>query len=48
VTKTELFHWPAILLAVAVFLLMREKHLKKLHPIVFIAASAVAGVLFQM
>jgi chromate transporter len=48
VTKTELFHWPAILLAVAVFLLMREKHLKKLHPIVFIAASAVTGVLFQM
>ncbi len=44
----SLFHWPAILLAAAVFFAMREKHLKKLHPIVFIALSAAAGVLFQM
>ena len=36
-----------IVLAVVIFLCMREKHLKKLHPIVFIAASAVVGVLFQ-
>lgn len=39
--------WKAILLAAAVFLCMREKHLKKLHPIMFIALSAVAGVIFQ-
>ena len=48
VPKTELFYWPAILLAVVVFLCLREKHLKKLHPIVFIAASAVVGVVFQL
>ena len=40
--------WPALVLAAIVFFAMREKHLKKLHPIVFIALSAVAGVLFQM
>ncbi len=40
-------HWKAILLAAAVFLCMREKHLKKLHPIVFIACSAAVGVIFQ-
>ena len=48
VPKTELFYWPAIALAAAVFLALREKHLKKLHPIVFIAASAVAGAVFQL
>lgn len=42
------FHWKAIVLAVVIFLCMREKHLKKLHPIVFIAASAVVGVLLKM
>ncbi len=48
VLKTELFYWPAILLAVVVFLAMREKHLKKLHPVVFIAISAVVGIVFQL
>ena len=48
VPKTEVFYWPAILLAAVVFLCLREKHLKKLHPIVFIAASAVAGIVFQL
>lgn len=46
--KTELFHWPAIALAAAVFICLRIKPLKKLHPIVFIAISAVIGVIFQM
>lgn len=46
--RTELFYWPAILLAAVVFLAMREKHLKKLHPIVFIAASAVVGIVFKL
>ena len=41
-------YWPSIILAVAVFVLMRLKPLKKLHPIVFIAASAVIGIVFQM
>lgn len=48
VTVTRLIHWPALILAVAAFLLMGEKHLKKLHPIVFIAVSALAGILFKM
>lgn len=41
------FHWKAILLAAAVFVCLQVKPLKKLHPIVFIAASAVVGVIFQ-
>ena len=48
VPGTELFYWPAIALAAVVFLLLNWKPLKKVHPIVFIAASAVAGVVFQM
>ena len=42
------FHWKAILLFVAVFVLVRFTPLKKLHPIIFIAISAVFGVLFQL
>lgn len=41
------FHWKAILLAAAVFLCLQVKPLKKLHPILFIAASAVIGIIFQ-
>lgn len=48
VVKTELFHWPAIALAAAIFLCLQVKPLKKMHPIVFIAISAVLGVIFQM
>lgn len=44
----HLFHWKAILLFAAVFLLIRFSPLKKLHPILFIAASAVLGVVFQL
>ena len=40
--------WPAIVLAAAVFLLMNWRALKKVHPIVFIAASAVIGVALKM
>lgn len=46
--ETELFHWPAIALAAAIFICLQVKPLKKLHPIVFIAISAVLGVVFQM
>lgn len=42
-----LVNWKALLLAAAVFGCMRLKRLKKLHPIVLIAASAVVGVVFQ-
>lgn len=40
--------WDAVILAVVVFLALQEKHLKKLHPIIFIALSAAAGIIFQM
>ena len=40
-------HWPAVILAVVVFVAMRYTPLKKLHPILFIAFSAVVGVILQ-
>ena len=43
----EFFQWKSILLAVVVFACLQVKSLKKIHPIVFIAASAVVGVVFQ-
>lgn len=44
---TGFFRWKELLLAAAVFLCLRARPLKKLHPIVFIAASALIGVVFQ-
>lgn len=41
-------HWMGVALAALVFVLMRYTPAKKLHPIVFIAFSAVVGVMFQM
>lgn len=41
-------HWIGVALAAVVFVLMRYTPAKKLHPIVFIAFSAVVGILFQM
>ena len=40
-------HWPSVVLAVAVFVCMKYTKLKKLHPIAFIAASAVVGAVLQ-
>lgn len=40
-------HLPSVILAAAVFVCMRYTKLKKLHPIAFIAAAAVCGVIFQ-
>ena len=48
VVKTQLFYWPAIALAVAVFICLQIKPLKKLHPIVFILASAMVGIVFKL
>ncbi len=48
VIKTQLFYWPAILLAAAVFVCLQIKPLKKLHPIVFILISAVVGIVFKL
>ena len=39
---------PAILIALLVFLCMQHPKLKKLHPILYIAAAALAGVVFQL
>ncbi len=44
----ELFYWPAILLAAAVFVLMKFTPAKKLHPICFIGMAAIVGIIFQM
>lgn len=44
----QTFYWPAIVLAAAVFACLQNKRLKKLHPIVFIAAAAAAGVVFGL
>ena len=48
VPRYELFYWPAIILAVIIFALVKFSPAKKLHPICFIALSALAGVIFQM
>ena len=44
----HLFYWPAIILAVVIFVLVKFTPLKKLHPICFIGLAALAGVIFQM
>ena len=44
----DLFQWKQILLAAVLLVLTRAvKKTKKLHPIVFIALSAVAGIVFR-
>lgn len=48
VPKYELFYWPAIILAVVIFVLVKFTPLKKLHPICFIGLAALAGIIFQM
>lgn len=41
-------HWPGILLAAVLLVLTRKvKQTKNLHPVVFIALSAVAGIVFR-
>ena len=41
----RLFHFPAILLAVCIY--FGQKKWKKIHPVVFIAVSAVVGIVFR-
>ena len=41
------FRWKEIILAAAVFACLHVKPLKKFHPIVYIAASAAVGIVFQ-
>jgi chromate transporter len=43
-----LMRWKAVILAALLLVLTRRvKPLKKLHPVVFIAASAVIGIVFS-
>lgn len=42
------FNWKGAILAVVLIVLTNIKKLSKLHPIVFIALSAVVGVVFSM
>lgn len=48
VVKTELFYWPAILLAAVIFVLIKFTPLKKLHPICFIVFAALVGIIFKL
>ncbi len=40
--------YPAIILCGAALLLMRLKYLKKLHPLIWIVAGAVIGIIFRL
>lgn len=42
------FNWKGVILAAVLLVLTNIKQLKKLHPIVFIVLSAVAGIVFSM
>lgn len=43
----DLFNWKALILAVIIYLLSNHvKQTKKLHPVFFIAGSAIIGILF--
>ena len=44
---TAIINWKGVILAAVVFVCMQVKALKQLHPIVYIAAAAVLGVVFQ-
>ena len=41
-------YWPAIAIALVVFACMRLPKLKNLHPILYIAAAAAAGVILRL
>ena len=45
---TQLFYWPAVILAAVVFVCFSYSPLKKLHPIFFIVFSAVVGIVLGM
>lgn len=41
-------HWPSLIIMAALVALLQIKKLKKLHPIVFIAAGALVGILLKL
>lgn len=43
----DLFNWKSLILAIIIYLLSNNiKQTKKLHPVFFIAASAIVGIIF--
>ena len=46
--STQMFYWPAIILAAVVFICFSYTPLKRVHPIFFIAFSAVVGIVLGM
>jgi chromate transporter len=44
----QMFYWPAIILAAVVFVCFSYSPLKKIHPIFYIAFSAVVGIALGM
>lgn len=43
----DLFNWKAVILAGVLLVLTNLKPLKKIHPVVFLALSAVVGIIFK-
>lgn len=44
----DMFNWKSLALFATIFILTRFKKIKKIHPVVFILAGAVVGILFQI
>ncbi|KFN90659.1 hypothetical protein TMUPMC115_1808 [Tetragenococcus muriaticus PMC-11-5] len=40
-------NWHSLVLAIFIFFIMRHRLFKNLHPVIFIAFSALIGILFQ-
>ncbi|MDN6852714.1 MAG: chromate transporter, partial [Tetragenococcus koreensis] len=40
-------NWKSLVLAIVLFFAMRHKLFKNLHPVIFIALSALIGIVFQ-
>ncbi len=47
-SAASLVNWPALILFAVVFFCMRFTILQRLHPVLFIAASAIVGILLEM
>jgi len=44
----QMIYWPAVALAVAIFVIMRYTPAKKLHPICFVGLAALVGIVFKL
>lgn len=41
-------NWPCIVIAIVIFCLTHIKKIKKIHPVVWIMLSAIAGIIFEL